>query len=74
MAGRPAKEVYVKTLKNGHYQLMVEGGPYVVKGVCYDPIPIGKTHDYDFWSDPVKPWERDGALMKKMAVNTVRFY
>ncbi len=69
-----AKAVYVKTLKNGHYQLMVDNKPFIIKGVCYSPIPIGQGHDYDFWSDPAKPWETDGALMKKMGVNTVRFY
>jgi hypothetical protein len=70
----PAKWVYVKTLKNGRYQLMVDNKPFIIKGVCYSPIPIGQGHDYDFWSDPGKPWETDGALMKKMGVNTVRFY
>ena len=68
------KTVYVKTLKNGHYQLMVDGRPFIIKGVCYNPIPIGKPNDYDFWSDTAKPWMKDGALMKKMGVNTVRFY
>ncbi|MBI5874073.1 MAG: hypothetical protein HZB36_08085 [Candidatus Omnitrophica bacterium] len=73
--GKPAaKKVYVKTLKNGHYQLIVDGRPYVVKGVCYNPVPIGSSHDYDFWSDAGEPWKKDGELMKKMGVNTVRFY
>ncbi|HAJ57091.1 MAG TPA: hypothetical protein DCL35_04905 [Candidatus Omnitrophica bacterium] len=74
MGRAPARKVYVKTLKNGHYQLMVEGRPYIVKGVCYNPIPIGESHDFDFWSDPGQPWKKDGQLMQKMGVNTVRFY
>ncbi|MFA5038053.1 MAG: hypothetical protein WC732_00050 [Candidatus Omnitrophota bacterium] len=74
MAKAPKKKVYVKTLKDGSYQLMVQGRPFVVKGVCYNPIPIGKSHDHDFWNDPEKPWLVDGALMKKMGVNAVRFY
>ncbi len=74
MARVESKKVYVKTLNNGHYQLMVAGKPYIIKGVCYSPIPIGQTHDYDFWSDPNQPWKKDGELMKKMGVNTVRFY
>ncbi len=74
MASVPAKKVYVKTLKNGHYRLIVAGRPFTVKGVCYNPIPIGSSHDYDFWSDPNEPWKKDGALMKKMGANTVRFY
>ena len=73
--GKPsAKKVFVKTLKNGHYQLIVKGKPYIIKGVCYNPIPIGKPHDYDFWSDPLQPWKKDGELMRKMGINTVRFY
>ncbi|MFH0876765.1 MAG: glycoside hydrolase family 2 TIM barrel-domain containing protein [Candidatus Omnitrophota bacterium] len=69
-----AKKVAVKTLANGHYQLLVNNKPYIIKGVCYAPIPIGKSHDYDWWSDPSQPWKKDGELMKKMGVNTVRFY
>ncbi len=74
MGKAPSRKVYVKTLKNGHYQLMVAGAPFIVKGVCYNPIPIGQSHDYDFWSDPSEPWKKDGELMKKMGVNAVRFY
>ena len=64
----------VKRLKNGHYQLLVNRRPYIVKGACYNPVPIGESHDYDFWSDPSEPWKTDGELMKKMGINTVRFY
>jgi hypothetical protein len=74
-ASKPSiKKVYVKTLKNGHYQLMVNNRPFIIKGICYSPIGIGKGYDYDFWSDPCQPWKKDGALMKKMGINTVRFY
>ncbi len=66
--------VYIQKLKNGHYRLMVERRPYIVKGVCYNPIPIGQNHEYDWWSDPHKPWLVDGALMQKMGVNTIRLY
>jgi len=65
---------YIKKLKNSHYQLIVAGKPYIVKGVCYNPIPIGENHEYDWWSDPNKPWMTDGKLMKDMGVNTVRIY
>jgi hypothetical protein len=74
MANAFSNKVYVKTLKNGHYQLMVAGRPYIVKGVCYSPVPIGKGYDHDFWSDAAEPWKKDGELMKKMGINTVRFY
>ncbi|MDD5665546.1 MAG: glycoside hydrolase family 2 TIM barrel-domain containing protein [Candidatus Omnitrophica bacterium] len=67
-------KVYIRQLKNGHYQLMVNNSPYIIKGVCYNPIPIGQNHEYDWWSDPNKPWEVDGKLMQEMGVNAVRIY
>lgn len=53
---------------------MADGQPYIVKGVCYNPIPIAKNHEYDWWSDPKKPWLVDGKLMREMGVNTIRLY
>jgi len=70
---KPSKVSIIK-LKNSRYQLIVNGKPYIVKGVCYNPIPIGKNHEYDWWSDPGKPWLVDGKLMKDMGVNTIRLY
>ncbi len=67
-------KVFIKKLKNKNYQLIVEGRPYIVKGVCYNPIPIGRNHEYDWWSDPNKPWLTDGKLMQEMGVNTIRLY
>ncbi len=74
MASRPLPAVFIKKLKNSHYQLIVNQKPYIVKGVCYSPIPIGQNHEYDWWSDPNKPWLVDGKLMKEMGVNTIRIY
>ena len=71
---KASPKVYIKELKNKDYQLMVSGRPYIVKGVCYSPIPIGKTHEYDWWSDPRKPWLVDGKLMQEMGINTIRLY
>ncbi len=73
-AKNPKPAVYIKSLKNSRYQLMVANKPYIVKGVCYNPIPIGQNHDYDWWSDPYKPWLVDGKLMKEMGINTIRIY
>jgi hypothetical protein len=73
-APRPKPKVYINKLKNGHYQLTVERRSYIIKGVCYNPIPIGQSHDYDWWSDPNKPRNVDGKLMQEMGVNTVRLY
>jgi len=73
-ACQPKQGVFIKKLKNQHYVLIVNGRPYVVKGVCYNPVPIGSNHEYDWWSDPNKPWIVDGKLMKEMGVNTIRLY
>jgi len=67
-------KAYIQKLKNGNYRLMVNRKPYVVKGVCYNPIAIGQNHEYDWWSDPHKPWLKDGKLMQEMGVNTIRLY
>lgn len=74
LTGTLKSKVYIKKLKNGGYQLIVGGRPYFVKGVCYSPIPIGKNHEYDWWSDTNQPWRVDGKLMQEMGINTVRFY
>lgn len=71
-AGRAG--VYIQKLKNKHYRLMVNSRPYIVKGVCYNPIPVGSNHEYDWWSDSNKPWIIDGKLMKEMGINTIRLY
>ena len=75
-APKPAKpsRVSIRKLKNGHYQLLVNKKPYLVRGVCYSPISIGQDYSYNFWGDPNKPWLVDGELMRKMGINTVRFY
>ncbi|MDD2703388.1 MAG: glycoside hydrolase family 2 TIM barrel-domain containing protein [Candidatus Omnitrophica bacterium] len=74
MSVQPRPAVYIRKLKNNRYKLMTGNRPYVVKGVCYNPIPVGSSHDYDWWSDPYKPWLVDGKLMKDMGINTVRIY
>ncbi len=58
----------------GVYQLIVDGEPFTVKGVCYNPIPAGESHLYNWWGDTRKPWMADGKLMKEMGVNAIRVY
>ncbi len=72
LGARP--NVFIRKLKNDHYQLVVNNKPYIIKGVCYNPIPVGQNHEYNWWADPNKPWETDGKLMKSMGVNTIRIY
>lgn len=66
--------VKVAAAAGGGYQLLVDGKPYPIRGVCYNPVPVGKDYEYNFWGDPAKPWLVDGALMKRAGVNTVRLY
>ncbi|MFH1776065.1 MAG: glycoside hydrolase family 2 TIM barrel-domain containing protein [Candidatus Omnitrophota bacterium] len=68
------ERIYVKKLKNGHWQLIVNKKAYFVRGVCYAPVPIGKSYLFDMWANPYKPWRIDGQLMKEMGVNTIRIY
>jgi beta-galactosidase len=71
-SGKPS--VFIKKFKNSHYQLFVEGKPFIIKGVCYNPVAVGKNHEYDWWNDPNKPWLVDGKLMQEMGINAVRLY
>jgi hypothetical protein len=60
---------------NSGWHLTVGGIPFFVQGVCYQYVPVGKSGTtYDVFDDYKKPWIADGALMKKMGVNAVRFY
>ncbi|MFH1045579.1 MAG: hypothetical protein V1727_01265 [Candidatus Omnitrophota bacterium] len=70
----PGPRSPVRKLKNGDFELIIAGKPYFIKGVVYQPIPIGQSHQYNFWADPNAPWLKDGQLMKEMGVNTVRFF
>ena len=73
LSGDKLPSIRIKQRAAGGYSLFVNGRPFVVKGVCYMPIPVGRTHDYNFWGDP-EIWKTDGKLMKEAGINTVRFY
>ncbi|MEK6715070.1 MAG: hypothetical protein AABY43_03375 [Candidatus Omnitrophota bacterium] len=67
-------KVFVKKTKEGRYHLVVEGKPYFIKGVCYNPAPIGEGYDYDLGQDKCQPWLIDGKMMSEAGVNTIRLY
>ena len=49
-------------------QVMVEGKPYLIKGVCYHPVPKGTNkRSFDNLTE-------DLALMKEAGINTIRVY
>lgn len=49
-------------------QILVNNSPYVIKGICYNPVPKGSN---------VRSWEsltEDLALMVEAGINTIRVY
>ncbi|MBN3040774.1 MAG: hypothetical protein JW867_06565, partial [Candidatus Omnitrophica bacterium] len=66
----------IKIVKNNQdgYILYVDDEPFMVKGMGYNPTPIGKGYNYDLFKDENKPWLIDGLLMKEAGINCVRIY
>ena len=60
-------------------QLLVNGEPFLVRGICYSPIPINESvyfapyGDY-FTADYSFVWLRDLPLIKAMGANVLRTY
>jgi len=71
---RYVKKVEIIPSACGGYTFYVKGKPFLIKGVGYNPAPIGKGYDYNFFLDPNKPWLIDGKLMKEAGINCVRIY
>lgn len=74
--GRLAQKPQISLLKekNGHFRLSVNKKPFLIKGVCYNPIPIGENYSYDFWQQDLEVFRTDAKLMKEMGVNAIRIY
>lgn len=53
-------------------ELRVDGKPLLVRGVCWNPVPIGATHPEGL--DYAGYVEHDAALMRELGVNVVRTY
>jgi len=70
----PGKYPLIHKTDEGGYALFVNGKPFLIRGVSYNPAPIGKGFNYDLYTDPNRPWLIDGKLMKKMGVNCIRVY
>ncbi len=66
-------KVRIRKYRRG-FKLLVNGRQFIVKGVCYKPIPIGEGPNYNFFISPSQPWKKDAPLMKEMGVNAIRFY
>lgn len=60
--------------EGGRFKLLVDSKQFVIKAVCYSPIPIGKNHAHDFWQQDLGVFQADAELMKEMGVNAIRIY
>ncbi|MCB4756044.1 MAG: hypothetical protein LHV69_03275 [Elusimicrobia bacterium] len=40
---------------SGHWQLIVDGEPFVIRGMCYSPTPVGRSPDLDGYK-PYVDW------------------
>jgi len=49
-------------------QLLVDGQPYVIKGICYHPVRVGSS------KRSFEAIDQDLALMKEAGINTIRVY
>ena len=72
-SAEPSK-VEIKRTDDGGYYLTVDKKPFLIKGVIYNPTPICKGYDYEFFNDSNKQWLIDGKLMKEAGINCVRIY
>lgn len=68
-----AKNIEIKSIDKA-YSFLIDGEPFLIKGVNYNPVPIGKGYDNDFPSDENKPWLVDGKLMSEIGINCIKIY
>jgi hypothetical protein len=68
------KKVEIRKNADGGYAFYVKGKPFLIKGVGYNPVPIGEGYDHDFFADENKPWKIDGPLMQEAGINALRIY
>ena len=63
-----AQTVDVNKVEIENNKLNVDGTEYFIKGICYDPVPIGKTkRNFD-------TIDKDLLLMQEAGINTIRVY
>ena len=63
-----AQTIDVNKVEIENNKLNVNGTEYFIKGICYDPVPIGKTkRNFD-------TIDKDLLLMQEAGINTIRVY
>jgi hypothetical protein len=59
-------------------KLIVDGKPFIINGMNWDYVPIGKNYSFNFWDqseDFIKAaLDSEMGLLKNMGVNTIRVY
>lgn len=74
-----AKNLFDKPQSRGRVRisgnkLLVKGKPFVIKGVCYQPTPVGfDVTEYRVYNNP-KIYKRDLPLLRSMGANVIRTY
>lgn len=63
-----SQEKRTKTATVSERQLIVNGAPFYIKGVCYHPVSVGEKER------SFVDLEKDLTLMQDMGVNTIRLY
>ena len=63
-----AQTVDVNKVEIENNKLNVNGTEYFIKGICYDPVPIGKT------KRNFNTIDKDLLLMQEAGINTIRVY
>lgn len=63
-----AQNLILDTIQVKERQLFLNNKPYIIKGVCYHPVPKG-SNQRDFGN-----LTQDLLLMKELGVNTIRVY
>ena len=63
-----AQTVDVNKVEIENNKLNVDGTEYFIKGICYDPVPIGKT------KRSFSTIDKDLLLMQEAGINTIRVY
>lgn len=65
--------VFCATVQVQGRALYVDGKPFFIKGVCYQPVPVGGDYTYPWWEYP-EIYEKDFDMMQQMGVNTIRMW
>ncbi|MBX9741957.1 MAG: hypothetical protein K2W99_00220 [Chthoniobacterales bacterium] len=69
----------ISPVKVNHRQLIVDGKPFIMKGVCYNPVRKGQRHPAGLMTlhpseKDLAAIEKDFKMMHEAGINTIRSY